>query len=113
LVYGTIEGDICYEVYPILLVSENCDLIIPQAISPNNDGLNDVFQIQNLYGIHLNHSLKIFNRYGVCIFEGNNNRKWDGTSKEGDLVPVGTYFYVLKLNNDENDVFTGWVYTNY
>ena len=113
LVYGTIENDICYEVYPILLVSENCDIIIPQAISPNNDGLNDVFQIQNLYDLHLNHSLKIYNRYGICVFEGNNNRKWDGTSKEGDLLPVGTYFYVLKLNNDENDVFTGWVYSNY
>jgi len=113
MVFARMEDGVCYEVYPILLVSENCDLIIPQGISPNNDGLNDVFQIQNLYGIHLNHSLKIFNRYGICIFEGNNDRKWDGTSIEGDLVPVGTYFYVLKLNNDENDVFTGWVYTNY
>lgn len=113
MVYGRIENGVCYEVYPLLLVSENCDIIIPQAISPNNDGLNDVFQIQNLYGIHLNHSLKIFNRYGICVFEGNDNRKWDGTSKDGDLVPVGTYFYVLKLNNDENDVFTGWIYINY
>ena len=69
MVYGTIEDDICYEVYPILLVSENCDIIIPQAISPNNDGLNDVFQIQNLYDLHLNHSLKIYNRHGICVLK--------------------------------------------
>ena len=43
LVYGAIEDGVCYEAYPILLVSENCDIIIPQAISPNSDGLNDVF----------------------------------------------------------------------
>lgn len=113
MVYGRIENGVCYEVYPLLLVSENCDIIIPQAISPNDDGLNDTFQIQNLYDVHLNHSLKIYNRHGICIFEGDNNRQWAGKSKDGDVVPVGTYFYVLRLNNDANDVFTGWVYSNY
>ena len=113
MVYARLEDGVCYEVYPILLMSKNCDIIIPQAISPNNDGFNDVFEIQNLYDVHLNHVLKIYNRYGKCIFEGDNNKKWSGTSDDGKLVPVGTYFYALRLNNEDNEMFTGWVYCNY
>lgn len=114
IIFARIENDICYEIYQIILIPENCDIIIPNGISPNGDGFNDLFEIQNLYGVHLNHTLKIFNRYGVCVFNGDNNLKWDGTSDDGDLVPVGTYFYVLNLNNDEEkSVFTGWVYCNY
>ena len=113
MIYARIEEGLCYEIYPILLVSENCTLVIPQAISPNNDGFNDVFDIQNLYDVHFNHTLKIYNRYGLCIFEGTNDKKWAGQSDEGKLVPVGTYFYVLTLNNENNEVFTGWVYCNY
>jgi gliding motility-associated-like protein len=113
MVYARIEEALCYEIYPIVLVSENCDIIIPEAISPNNDGLNDVFEIQNLYDVHLNHTLKIYNRYGECIFRGNNNKKWAGQSDDGKRVTVGTYFYALRLNNEDNEMFTGWVYCNY
>ncbi|MDA0326731.1 MAG: gliding motility-associated C-terminal domain-containing protein [Bacteroidetes bacterium] len=113
MVYARVEEGLCYEIYPILLVSENCALVIPQALSPNSDGFNDVFDIQNLYDVHFNHTLKIYNRYGLCIFEGTNDKKWAGHSDDGKLVPVGTYFYVLTLNNEDNEVFTGWVYCNY
>ena len=113
MVYARVEEGLCYEIYPILLESENCALVIPQALSPNSDGFNDVFDIQNLYDVHFNHTLKIFNRYGLCIFEGTNDKKWAGQSDDGKLVPVGTYFYVLTLNNEDNEVFTGWVYCNY
>ena len=114
-VYASQTIDDCESVslIEISIVIENCDIVIPQAISPNNDGLNDAFEIQNLYDVHENHTLKIYNRYGSCIFEGNNNSKWMGQSKEGKTVPVGTYFYVLELNNSENETFTGWVYCNY
>ena len=113
MVYARLEDGVCYEVYPIELIPKNCDVIIPQAISPNEDGFNDVFEIQNLYDVHLNHQLKIYNRYGDCIFEGNNNKKWAGLSDKGKLIPIGTYFYVLHLNNENKEVFTGWVYCNY
>lgn len=113
IVYGRLENAICYDIYPVLLISESCDIIIPEGISPNNDGFNDVFEIQNLYNVYLNHSLKIYNRYGTCVFEGDNNLKWNGRTNKGDLLPVGTYFYVLKLNDEDSNVFSGWVYSNY
>lgn len=113
IVYARVENDICYDIYTIILIPKNCDIIIPQGFSPNDDGFNDFFNIQNLYDIHLNHSLKIYNRYGICVFEGNNSSKWKGYSDGYQLVPVGTYFYVLSLNNETEDTYTGWVYCNY
>lgn len=92
----------------------SCFPNIPDAFSPNNDGFNDYFNIQNLYDVFVNHKLKIYNRYGVLIFEGNNLNKWYGTTiHSNEKAPVGTYFYNLILNNSNNDIITGWVYLNH
>ena len=100
------------------LSTDGCTLFIPEGFSPNGDGLNDLFNIQGLYDEFLNHKLLIYNRHGTLIFEGNNNIKWDGTSNNGlgsnsGLLPVGTYFYVLYLNEENYNPITGWVYLNY
>ena len=98
----------------IIDVYMSCFPNIPNGFSPNGDGLNDYFNIQNLYDVYTEHKLKIFNRYGTLIFEGDNSKKWEGYSESsGDIVTVGTYFYYLVLNNLSNDTFTGWVYINY
>jgi len=92
----------------------SCLPIIPDAFSPNSDGFNDYFNIQNLYDVYKEHKLKIFNRFGVLVFEGNNSKKWDGyVDNYNEIVPVGTYFYMLELNNTNIDIYTGWVYVNY
>jgi gliding motility-associated-like protein len=92
----------------------SCFPNIPNGFSPNGDGLNDYFNIQNLYDVFIEHKLKIFNRFGTLIFEGDNSKKWEGTVHNSNkIVPVGTYFYLLELNNTNNDRFTGWVYINY
>ncbi|WP_431136186.1 gliding motility-associated C-terminal domain-containing protein [Psychroserpens mesophilus] len=95
------------------------ELVIPKGFSPNNDGKNDWFNIQGLYDNYQNHKLKIYNRYGSLIFEGNNNNKWYGIANKGlmntnSVLPVGTYFYVLNLNdsNATQNEYIGWVYLN-
>ena len=95
-------------------VNLSCLPNIPDGFSPNRDGLNDYFNIQNLYDVYIEHNLKIFNRFGTLIFEGDNSNKWDGRAdNSNEIVPVGTYFYLLELNNTNDDRFTGWVYVNY
>ncbi|MDB2493216.1 gliding motility-associated C-terminal domain-containing protein [Flavobacteriaceae bacterium] len=95
-------------------VNLNCSPNIPDGFSPNGDGFNDYFNIQNLYDVFIEHKLKIFNRFGTLIFEGDNSNKWEGTVHNSNkIVPVGTYFYLLELNNTNNNRFTGWVYINY
>ncbi|MDG5492380.1 gliding motility-associated C-terminal domain-containing protein [Psychroserpens sp. SPM9] len=116
--YAKIDNPPCYDVYTFELSVENCPPYVPQGFSPNNDGINDWFNIQDLYDIFEAHELKIFNRYGTLVFEGNNDKKWNGfinrgLNNHGKLVPVGTYFYVLNLNDPNFENLIGWVYVNY
>jgi gliding motility-associated-like protein/uncharacterized repeat protein (TIGR01451 family) len=94
----------------------NC-LNIPQGISPNNDGFNDVFEIPCLE-LYPENSVKIFNRYGTLIFETDNyENNWNGRANRGfpessSLLPVGTYFYILEIPEAIEPIM-GWVYLNY
>ncbi|RKE92379.1 T9SS type B sorting domain-containing protein [Ichthyenterobacterium magnum] len=117
-IYIKVKNSPCYEVYQFDILVENCPPHIPQGFSPNNDTINDWFNIQNLYGFFDNHELKIFNRYGTLIFEGNDDKPWyglinRGINNHGNLVPVGTYFYILNLNDPNYKPMVGWVYVNY
>ncbi len=81
------------------------DVVIYNAVSPNDDGYNDYFNITGLEKFPDN-TLEIYNRYGVKVFETSNygaNGNWfrgisEGrvTLNKGEGLPTGTYFYVLK-----------------
>ncbi|SDG80157.1 DUF7933 domain-containing protein [Winogradskyella thalassocola] len=94
----------------------NC-LIIPEGISPNNDGKNDTFDIPCIED-YMDNTLKIYNRYGTQIYEAKNYiNTWDGEAnmgllKSSKVLPVGTYFYVLNIRGIDKP-FIGYVYLNY
>ncbi|WP_178983866.1 T9SS type B sorting domain-containing protein [Winogradskyella helgolandensis] len=111
---GCIVRFISFEIQPAA-----DELFIPNGFSPNNDGENEWFNIQGLYDVYTNHKLEIYNRYGTLIFEGNNTKKWFGIANKGvmhndKVLPVGTYFYALYLNepNTDSKPLMGWVYLN-
>lgn len=117
-IYVREEGEPCFQRYMFQLNIENCPPSIPEGFSPNNDGKNDNFNIKGLYNIFTDHKLLIYNRNGTLLFKGNNNLKWNGlinkgTGGIGNLVPVGTYYYVLQLNDSNFESISGWVYVNY
>ncbi|MFD2551242.1 gliding motility-associated C-terminal domain-containing protein [Bizionia sediminis] len=87
-------------------VSDNC--IIPQVITPNNDNVNDTF---DLTGYNVS-SLEIFNRNGRKVFSKTNGytNEFRGIADNGDELPVGTYYYVMKYQGGK--VRTAWVYIN-
>lgn len=118
VIYARLESSPCYEIFQFQLTIQNCPPFIPQGFSPNNDTFNDWFNIQGLYNIFINHELQIYNRYGELIFKGNNDKPWLGKTNRGlnamdKLVPVGTYYYVLNLNDANYKPKLGWVYVNY
>ncbi|OUR96103.1 hypothetical protein A9Q86_16640 [Flavobacteriales bacterium 33_180_T64] len=118
IIYVKIDNPPCYDAYKFELTIENCPPYVPQGFSPNEDGTNDWFNIQGLYDVFEDHELKIFNRYGTLIFEGDNDHKWyglinRGLNNHGHLVPVGTYFYILNPNDTNYQSIMGWVYVNY
>jgi len=90
------------------------DVDIPEGFSPNKDGVNDAFTIKYLEKFPYN-EIKILNRWGHKVFEAKpyiNN--WIGTNSFGISIgkdlPEGTYFYILQLNDDKNQVFKGYIY---
>ncbi len=117
-IYVRVEDLPCDRSYVFNLIVENCPPIVPQGFSPNNDGKNDWFNIQGLYDIFKAHELFVYNRYGVLIFKGDNDNPWKGYTNRGigntgKRIPVGTYFYVLQLNDSNYQPIQGYVYVNY
>ena len=71
---------------------------VPNAFSPNNDGINDKWEIQYLES-YPGCTIDVFNRYGQVIFSSVGYEKpWDGTFK-GNPLPVGTYYWVINPKN--------------
>ncbi|MBL4668183.1 MAG: gliding motility-associated C-terminal domain-containing protein, partial [Flavobacteriales bacterium] len=67
-------------------------IIIPNVITPNNDGFNDFLTFTNLE-FHPGNTLVVFNRRGGKIFEKENyNNDWDGGGHA-----VGTYYFILTV----------------
>lgn len=75
----------------------NGPIYVPNAFSPNNDGLNDVFKVNknNDYAIS---QFEVFDRWGNSIFLSTSNTPyWDGTYM-GKPSDIGTYFYIVRAN---------------
>lgn len=119
-IYVRLENEICFTTSSFNLLVEKCPPMIPDGISPNGDGLNDVFKIYYIVNVFPDFNLKIYSREGNLIYEGgNDDGLWDaipnlGILQQNKVVPVGTYFYVLHLNDPEYpEPFIGNVYVNY
>ncbi|MCD8423101.1 gliding motility-associated C-terminal domain-containing protein [Tenacibaculum finnmarkense] len=94
---------------------------VANGFSPNGDGVNDTWivlpDVANKYPKNI---MRIYNRHGNLVYKAlTYNNDWDGTSngkitinKESKL-PVGSYVYILELNNATKKVLKGWVYINY
>ncbi len=79
----------------------------PNMITPNGDGQNDVWVLDNLSIIHPECIVRIFNRWGNLVFESEGYKdSWNGTHK-GERLPMGTYYYTIDLNDTEKTVLKG------
>ena len=85
--------------------------LIPNAFSPNGDGLNDYFKIiiPDQYQDNSESKLQVFNRWGTLVYRskglryGEDEDWWDGSSSTSNMVtlgeklPSGTYYYVFSI----------------
>jgi gliding motility-associated-like protein len=80
------------------------EVIIPEAISPNNDGMNDFWTIQGIEQFN-GYEINIFNSFGQSIyFVKNIPPNWDGMWN-GQTLPNGDYFYAVNLIELNRTVF--------
>ena len=112
VIYLRVSNSICYQLFSFELLNDDCPVEIPQGLSPNGDGLNDFLIIE------APHDIKIYNRHGKLIYVGDQNNPWDGTANRGtytsgERLPVGTYFYVVVLQDSDGQTLRGWIYLNY
>jgi gliding motility-associated-like protein len=88
--------------------------LVPNAFSPNGDGINDYFEILGIEYYEAN-SITIINRWGNKVYEAKNYgisttpKFWDGKANTGvrvgdDELPTGTYYYILELGNGEKPI---------
>lgn len=85
---------------------------INNSITPNGDGFNDFWSIDNLDKME-EVNIIITDRYGKAVFSTSdkNNLQWDGKSS-GRILPTGTYWYVVKWHDpatNKNEVRNGWI----
>jgi gliding motility-associated-like protein len=80
----------CEDTYSTeITVHPDFAVFIPNAFTPNGDGLNDVFEVKGV-GVKT-YQLQIYSRWGEQLYESNNfENKWDAAN-----VPAGTYVYVI------------------
>lgn len=71
-----------------------CNIYIPNAFTPNGDGLNEVFKLESRCEMQ-QFELSIYNRWGEKVFQSQQlNHYWDGRI-QGKPAPPGNYVYVL------------------
>jgi gliding motility-associated-like protein len=81
---------------------------VPNAFSPNNDGVNDYWNIDALI-TYPQSSIMVYDRYGQKVYQSTGYAKpWDGTY-HGSALPAGTYYYVIDLKNNTPKM-AGWVF---
>lgn len=97
-------------------VDKQRPLFIPNVFSPNYDGINDMFTVYGTAVIKKVDNLRIYNRWGACIFErkdftpNDESLGWDGTFKGKELNPdVFVYLARVTFIDDETFVYKGSV----
>ncbi|HOE04045.1 MAG TPA: gliding motility-associated C-terminal domain-containing protein, partial [Bacteroidales bacterium] len=97
-----------YSFGPVQLIDQNEDCLkIPNAFTPNDDGINDTWIIENLW-LFPGAVVQVFNRWGQILYDsGINEGDWDGTYN-GKIMPTGSYIYVIRLYA-EGDQYSGVV----
>ena len=82
------------------------DVVVPEGISPNGDGINDVMTIKGLDLDSQIAELTIVNGGGNRVYYTTNRdgsiwTEWDGTNSNGSPLPEGTYHYILQVESQK------------
>lgn len=85
------------------IIVRDCE--IQKGISPNEDGLNDYFDLTDYKPL----SVSIFNRYGKEVYTHGTGytNQWNGLDKSGNKLPDGTYFYNITV---PSGILSGYIY---
>ncbi|WP_309640219.1 gliding motility-associated C-terminal domain-containing protein [Flavobacterium sp.] len=93
----------CSTLQSIQIPGTQCE--IPNVITPNDDFVNDIFDLTGL----LVDKLEVYNRWGRLVYQQNDyTDQWHGQNNKNQPLPDSTYFYIAFLQSGENK--QGWVF---
>jgi len=110
------DPNLAADVSPAEVTTIKLDLLptyVPPGFSPNGDGINDKFVVQNAIGKLV--SLEMYNRWGNRVYRSNDYKNdWGGEVTEGFFlgkdIPDGTYYYIIIIDN--KDRYVGFITVN-
>lgn len=109
-----IDANSCSETFTVNVpyVDKPC-LIVYNAFTPNNDGLNDVWYIDNVH-LFPRTMVRVWNLDGVLVYESEQGYPvpWDGKLND-KLLPAGTYYYEIDMQTPIYKPYTGFVKIEY
>ena len=111
-----LEGDCQSAASSVMVLIEDCsidDIVVPGGFTPNDDGVNDNWEIVGIDDVYPNNIVFIYNRWGNLLFESEqgsySTSMWDG-SYNGSALPVGSYYYmILTDGTNSGEILKGTV----
>lgn len=97
----TVTGEVgpCQGLTDLVTIIVGPPLGIPNTITPNGDGINDLWRIAGI-SFFPNVQVTIFDRWGQVVFRDiGYAQPWNGTNR-GKALPTATYYYVIEVNSD-------------
>ena len=91
---------------------QDCGIIIPTAFTPDGDNTNDVWELDGIDLIYPENKVYVYNRWGNLIFESPSGayeqNPWNGTFND-EVLPVGSFYYIINYNDSFTDASNGTV----
>lgn len=112
-VCNTACPDLCATASVVITIvpREAVEAPLVNAITPNDDGMNDALVFDDIINNpeeFKNNEIVIFNRWGDIVYEAKPYQNdWKGTNMNGDELPHGTYYYILRLDISNGDIIRG------
>lgn len=92
----------CQNLESVMMLNTYVPIKVPNAFTPNCDGLNDVFKPVVEAELVKHYRISIYNRWGQRIFESTNPSKgWDGSNGQ-----IGVYNWVINYSNRVGEIFS-------
>ena len=96
----------------VSIIFEDCQIIIPTAFTPDDDQVNDKWNLGAIDVIYPNNVVSVYNRWGNKVYESDkgaySQRPWSG-DYNGNILPVASYYYVIEYNDNTSKNKTGIV----
>ncbi|NKI33327.1 Calx-beta domain-containing protein [Croceivirga thetidis] len=120
--YAAVNGTCTYYADIVVSVNDDCLVCKPEildiskTVTPNGDGINEVFKIRSEQYCEWTFDVMIFNRWGDKVYEEKNYQNdWGGTAPDNavgrsGILPAGTYYYIIDIVGSEFKPINGYIY---